>query len=316
MRPRTAWVLTGGYPGHREPCIGVAERLGLKPRVETVRPTWLGAILAPWGPAGRDLAGMGPYPDLVIASGRQSIPYARAVRRRAAGRSFVAILQDPVVPPSWFDLVWVPEHDRLTGPNVVRTLTTPNRIAPGLLEERADELRAMLGPMSGPFAGVLLGGASAGYRFGAAEADALARDLKAFARRHGVVLLMAPSRRTGAGNVARMRALLEPPLAWFPPDGVNAYLGVMGLADTLIATVDSVNMLGEAAATGRPLYGYRLPGDAGKYASFHAALVDAGAMRWFDGALDHWTYAPINATETVAGEILSRWRARHASTTA
>ena len=50
-------------------------------------------------------------------------------------------------------------------------------------------------------------------------------------------------------------------------------IAYMGLADAFIVTCDSVNMLGEAAFTGKPVYAYRLPGGTPKFLQFQEALV-------------------------------------------
>lgn len=328
--PRTAWVVTAGHAGHTLPCIGVAERLGLEPRLITVTPSLAFKVLAPWGPAALgDIGSNGDdgsggkigvtgaeWPDLLLASGRQSIPYARAIRRKSAGRTFVTVLQNPVVPPAWFDLVWVNEHDGLTGPNVVRTLTTPHRLAAERLAEAATRLGARLPELPRPLVGVILGGPSKAFRFGASEVAALGRDLKALSDTHGVGLVITPSRRTGEENVAALREILDPRHTWiWDGTGDNPYFGLLGLCQRFVVTCDSVNMLGEAAFTGKPIHGYPLPGQTGRVSAFHTRLVERDIMRWFDGSLDEWTYQPLNATDIVAAAIQKRFADRRRAPT-
>ena len=43
-------------------------------------------------------------------------------------------------------------------------------------------------------------------------------------------------------------------------EGENPYFGLLGLADFLVVTCDSVNMVSEAASTGKPVYVADLPG--------------------------------------------------------
>ncbi len=60
------------------------------------------------------------------------------------------------------------------------------------------------------------------------------------------------------------------------------YFGILGAADALVVTCDSVNMLGEAAFTGKPLYAWRLEGGSAKFDAFHprpsATARCAGSM--------------------------------------
>ena len=91
MPVESAWVITDGKAGMEVQCLGVAEALGLVPTVKRVvlRPAW--RLLSPYirfalsraaAKAGDAIAP--PWPDIVIATGRQSIAPALAVRRGSA----------------------------------------------------------------------------------------------------------------------------------------------------------------------------------------------------------------------------------------
>jgi hypothetical protein len=53
---------------------------------------------------------------------------ALAIRRASGGRTTAAQLQDPGVGYGEFDLLVVPEHDRLRGPRVIATRGAVHRI--------------------------------------------------------------------------------------------------------------------------------------------------------------------------------------------
>jgi len=83
-------------------------------------------------------------------------------------------------------------------------------------------------------------------------------------------------------------------------------------------TADSVNMTGEACATGQPVYVFMPEGGRAKFHAFHAALRDAGATRTLPEhpeALESWRYTPIDAARQIAGEIAARAQARLAGGT-
>ena len=56
-----------------------------------------------------------PWPAFAFATGRTTIPYIRALRRRAGLATYTVILMDPRTGPKSADLIWVPEHDRRRG---------------------------------------------------------------------------------------------------------------------------------------------------------------------------------------------------------
>uniref|UniRef100_UPI003133B082 ELM1/GtrOC1 family putative glycosyltransferase n=1 Tax=Methylobacterium sp. CB376 TaxID=3138063 RepID=UPI003133B082 len=87
-------------------------------------------LARPRGPADpRDLALAPPWPDLAIAAGRRAVPVLRALRRRAGAATFTVFLRDPRTGPGAADLIWVPEHDRLRGRNVLVTLAGPHPVS-------------------------------------------------------------------------------------------------------------------------------------------------------------------------------------------
>ena len=118
-----AWVLHDGKAGMASQAVGLAEASGF-PFVEkrlAIRLPW--ACLPPrlWlmpfrapGSAGARL--MPPWPDLVIACGRNAAMPALAIRRASGGRTVAAQIQNPEIGRGEFDLLIVPEHDRLRGP--------------------------------------------------------------------------------------------------------------------------------------------------------------------------------------------------------
>jgi mitochondrial fission protein ELM1 len=285
--------------------IGIAEALGLQPIIKRVSPTAPWKWLAPHGPAAPNPDIKAPWPDLLIASGRQSIPYARMIAK--AGKSFTVVLQDPRVAPSNFDLVWAPAHDQLSGPNVVSTLVSPHRLTRARLDTEAGKWGPKLAHLPHPRVAVLIGGKNSVYDFDEAAAKQLADDLATLADQ-GAGLMVTASRRTGEAQTEIIRDALKSrsALVW-DGTGDNPYFGFLGAADAVIVTSDSVNMVGEAAFTGKPVHVVELSGYSAKFRRFLDAIYMEGAARPFVGALESWEYAPLNATHVIAEAIRTRF---------
>ncbi|MEM8665168.1 MAG: ELM1/GtrOC1 family putative glycosyltransferase, partial [Pseudomonadota bacterium] len=284
--------------GHERQAAALAERLGCD---TTVR---LAADVA------RDIAAAAAY-DLVLAAGRQSISVARVVARN--GGPVVVVLQPVLWRAGLFDLIWAPAHDRAARKmhgrfNLVETLTAPCAVTPQAMSSGASALSDIdLGPP--PHVGVLIGGRSRSHRFGTAETEELAARLAAFAKTHEATLLVTTSRRTPAAAAPVIAQRLGPGHLVFDahqPGGRNAatlYPGILGLASAFIVTNDSYAMMSEAAFTGKPIYGWRLPGGKAKFERFYTSLQDHGALRWFDGSLENWHYPPLDAAATIADAL-------------
>jgi mitochondrial fission protein ELM1 len=315
------WVLGSGKVGHEVHCIGIARALGLEPDIRPVRPRLPFAWASPFGPvdprdaphrAGSAIAP--PYPDIVFAAGRTTVPYLRRLKRETAGRIFTVFLQDPRTGPGTADMIWVPEHDRLRGPNVLTTLTSPHPLRPHVLAAARQAPDPRLAHLPGRRAALILGGNSAHHRFEPQDCAAIVRlalDLVA----SGYSLMVTPSRRTPETLVADLRSALSAagamPGKAFVWDGTgdNPYAQIIAHADALVVTADSVNMMGEAIATGRPVHVYEPTGGHPKIRSFLDRLVAAGWVRRWQGAVEDWTYDPVDATGIIAAEVARRYAA-------
>jgi hypothetical protein len=85
--------------------------------------------------------------------------------------------------------------------------------------------------------------------------------------------------------------------------GDNPYYAYLAIADALLVTADSVSMVSEAAATGKPVHILNLDGGDAKFARFHEVMQKAGMTRPFGGQIESWSYAPPDDTAR-AGETL------------
>lgn len=308
-----AWIISDGIAGHLAITTGVAEALGVKAQVKTVSARWPWRQLAPNGPA--DPKAMRPLlsqvlPEIVLGAGRQTVPVMRALRRAGA---FTVLFQAPRTLFRSADVVWAPAHDRLSGAHVIATLTPPHRFSPARLAELRRTMPDEIAALPSPRATLLLGGPGAGYTYDDDAIADLAGRLAALASQVGS-LLITPSRRT---PTALLRAAEEvtahkPRLIW-DGAGDNPYPQFLASADLFVVTADSVNMAGEACATGRPVYIFTPPGGRAKFRRYHQALRGHGATRPLPQpgiSISAWTYQPIHAATEVAAEIEARWRAR------
>lgn len=319
MNQLTAWVLSDGKAGDELQCLAVAESLGLAPEIRRVRPRAPFAWAMPWGPIdpaerpsrpGSPLAP--PFPDLAIASGRRAVPYLRHLKRGSGGRTFTVFLKDPRTGTGAADLIWVPEHDRLRGPNVIVTLTPPHRLSPEKLAAARASPDPRLAPLPQPRVAVLVGGDSRHHRFTGADIARFARDLARLAET-GTGLMITLSRRTPEPlRVALEDLARRPGVFLWDGTGENPYASMLALADAVVVTADSANMVGEAAATGAPLLVFEPSGGHMKLGAFLTAMEKTGAVHVFHGVLEGRRYPPMDATPIIADAIregLARHRA-------
>ncbi|MCZ6511026.1 MAG: mitochondrial fission ELM1 family protein [Alphaproteobacteria bacterium] len=256
-----------------------------------------------------------PWPDLLIGTGRKSVAPLLAVKRASGGRSFCVQVQNPDVALEKFDLVIAPEHDQLRGDNVLSTLGSMHGVTAAVLDDARALFADAVAALPRPLIAVLLGGNNAVYRMDENLVRRLADDLATLAGANGCGLAITASPRTPREAVAvitkRLANELESAKAVFwDGAGANPYLGYLAHADAILVTADSVNMVSEAAATGKPVHVIDLPGGSDKFRRFHTAMVAAGITRPFTGAIEHWSYVIPDDTARAAAEIRRRMSQR------
>lgn len=312
------WIITDGKTGMDVQARGVADSLGISYEFKYVAPRGIWGIAAPWGPvAPSERFGKPggkfspPWPDIAIATGRASIPYIRALKRHAGPETFTVVLQDPKTGAGTADLIWVPAHDTRRGANVITTLTAPHSFS----NARIAELRAVVPPsisaLPSPRVAVILGGKNGVYEFTEADDERFAGALASLGKL-GASFMITPSRRSHKRLIrAADTATAGHPRILWDGEGDNPYAQFLAHADVFVVTADSVNMCGEACATGKPVYVFAPSGGSAKFSRFHDGLAASGATKPLPAVfntLDQWAYPAIDSAAMIAAEINARWR--------
>jgi len=265
----------GDRAGDNSQVLGLAEALGW-PRVEKhfVHPRWETLVNLPFGAhlhgvvKERSSVLEPPWPDLVISAGRKNEPIARWIRARAAkdagrtsGRRVRLIhIGRPWARPSTWDLViTTPQYRLPRDPNILHNETPLHRVTRARLDEAARAWEARVAHLPRPRIAVLAGGNSGPYPFNRASGERLARELNALVGELGGSLLVTTSKRTlDETTEALFEGIAVPSMRyrWKKGDPDNPFFGFLGLADRVVVTADSVSMMTEACATGRPVYLY------------------------------------------------------------
>ncbi|WP_198935123.1 mitochondrial fission ELM1 family protein [Pararhizobium arenae] len=313
LRP-SVWVLTDGKAGDEQPLVGLAEAMGVTPIVRRVHPRAAFAWLMPWGPIDpkdapnrKDSPLAQPWPDICLATGRRAIAYLRKLKTLSP-ETFCVIFKDPRIRGHGGDLLIVQRHDKPRGENVIAVTTAPNRLSPQRLAEARAAVEASKASLPRPRITVLAGGDSRHHRF--TEAD-IKRFVTGLERKieSGSSLMITTSRRTPLALAEALQTLsTHKQVRLWDGRGQNPLLGYLALADEIIVTGDSTNMVGEAAALGVPVQVFHPSGGHRKIESFLAALSKEATIGRFPDAPATGNHTPVNSTPMLASEILARWQ--------
>ena len=309
------WILSDGTAGMEAQARGLAKAMGLETTVKTIAPSKLLRMLPrlarlpgmPAETAGNTLGP--PYPAIAITCGRRHAGASIALKRLSGNQVHTIHIQDPRISPSFFDTLVVPEHDPTRGPNVITTTGSLNRINEALLSQEAVAFIAQVQHLPKPRIAVNLGGNTRQYAVDSPMAERIAASLSALADSHDCGLMITASRRTGPSLMAALSPLAtrSDTVLW-QGDGPNPYLGFLGLADAIIVTADSINMVCEACSTGKPVHILPLGPEPSRRAAFLQDILASGRARTFNGSLEIWDYTPLRETERVAALLVTQLR--------
>jgi mitochondrial fission protein ELM1 len=189
-------------------------------------------------------------------------------------------------------------------------LLTPHRVTQAKLAAARAAPPAFVDRLRQPRAAVLVGGHSVNHRFTAADIAGFTARLERLARM-GVSLMGTASRRTPAALRDAVAAIIERHQGYlWDGESENPFISLLALADTIVVTSDSVGMVGEAAATGRPVLVFEPSGGHPKNTRYLNSLRALGIVHDFVGELKGEAYEPLDSTRTVASLIAEGFR-RH-----
>ncbi|MEO1150922.1 MAG: mitochondrial fission ELM1 family protein [Pseudomonadota bacterium] len=252
-----------------------------------------------------------PFPDLWIAAGSDTVGVTMAVKH-ANPQTFTIQTQDPRAPASAFDCVVPPHHDAIRGPNVLPMIGAPTPLTRQRIAEERARLDDWFTGVPARYVTVLLGGNNKRQWISPAQIDDLISSLTSL-NHEGYGALISGSRRTDARVLTILREAFAGQLkkgtvrlidsADVEATGFNPYPAILANPAAILVTEDSVNMVSEAAMTGRPVYTLGLCGSPGKFRRFHETMRARGITRPFTGTIETWTYAPFDETARIASAL-------------
>lgn len=266
------WLVTGYRAGERSQVLALGEALGwgFELKELSYRKSEFRTSLF----RGSDLRGIRldestplnpPWPDLVISAGMRNEPVGRWIRAQSGGRTRLVHIGRPWARPQHFDLlITTPQYRLPERDNILHNTTTLHQVTAQRLAREAGRCAPRYAHLPPPYTGVILGGDSGPYTFGPGTAAEVGRRASALVQQGqgGSLLITSSARTTGKALAAFERNLSVPYdiYRWRPGDSDNPYFGILGLSDALVVTADSISMLSEACATGKPVYMAELGG--------------------------------------------------------
>ena len=287
---KSCWIVTDGTTGMLKQSIAVAKSLNIEPAILPAHPTPILRLFPTLAkiPTWRLTIGRspswikGPYPDYIVSCGRRMAGLSIGLRRISKGRSKTIHIQDPGISPNYFDVLVVPSHDRITAfeknfSNLIISTGSMNWLVKKEIMARKSDMVERFGPLDAPQILVMLGGNNKRYDVSTYIIERIANEIFDYAKRNNARLIFIPSRRTPK----KVRMLFEKldkdkKHVFWDGEGGNPYPNIFSIADEIIVTSDSVNMVTEACLFGRPVIIAHWEEEQGRLAKFHKIMEKDG----------------------------------------
>jgi mitochondrial fission protein ELM1 len=264
------------------------------------------------------------YPDLLVASGRATASLSYAIRRASGGNTCTVQIQHPRSPDWCYDYIVTPRHDYMEASsilssifpsqpssNVLTTFGSLHNVCSTSLSDAGALWAPRLVQLQQPRLLLLVGGDCKAYNLSVDRATLLAKRVMELSESWGGSdakgsVMISFSRRTPDPVAEYIRQAFESgPLAsstyiWPEREGAtpavevygsvissdNPYMGFLALADAIVVTADSINMVSEAIGVHKPTIVFDAAHTTGKIRKFHRVLHDGGMVDALDENTD------------------------------
>lgn len=198
----------------------------------------------------------GPWPELVIATGRRTAVIALWIKKQSADKTKIVQLGRPRLPLHMFDLViTTPQYGLPAGDNILH-LPLP---FVAVRKTPTDSFRDHWKHLPKPWIVAVVGGPKFPLKLGRAELSAFGVAVARLAKEKSASVILLSSPRSPLDSLSIVSEKITRP-KWLPSPGQpNAYGVALTSGDLFCVTSDSVSMVAEMLMTVKPVYVHQLP---------------------------------------------------------
>ena len=244
--------------------------------------------------------------DLVISCGRKSVIPSIFLKKKNP-KLFTIHIQNPKVDPKNFDAVVAPMHDKFYGPNVYKSEGAIHYITYEEIQAAKNYLADKI--KSKKIVSIILGGPNKYYNFNNNQLIEIFSSIKSNFIGKGYEVIIIPSFRTPK-NIIQL-AKKEMGKFGHVVDSVDkqAYLSAYALATYIIVTCDSISMISEAMASGKPIYVAHMKEKKNiyRFKRFFELFEHMGIIKNHISMLEKtWTYKKHNEAIKIASMLKNK----------
>ena len=242
--------------------------------------------------------------DIIISCGRKSVVPSIYLKKNSPKKIINIHIQDPKVNLKHFDIIVTPEHDGVTGNNVISSRGAIHYLTEQEISFSKDYLIGRLDNKKN-YLGLIIGGPNKYYNYSNQIIERVLLKIKKISELNKLQVIAIPSIRTPKNIITMTSEILGQNHIAINEVDKRAYLSTLAISKYLVVTCDSTSMISEAAITGKPVYVEELPAKKNDYRfkKFRDLFTKLNIIKKLDKNLEDWTYKKLDETNRIAKEI-------------
>jgi len=240
--------------------------------------------------------------DVIISCGRKSVIPSIYLKKNSQKKIYNIHVQDPKVNFDYFDIIVAPEHDGITGNNIINTKGAIHYLNETEIKDNSNYLKPFIKNDGRKIFALILGGPNKYYDYSTKNMKRIFSILYNLNKKQNFQLVVIPSMRTPKNTIQYAKEFFGESHTVIENIDKKAYLSALALSEYIIVTCDSSSMISEAALTGKPIYVANiLPNRSDRrFQKFRNLFRELNITRNLGEPFENWSYEKLDETNRVA----------------
>ena len=242
--------------------------------------------------------------DIIISCGRKSVIPSICLKKNSKKKVYNIHIQDPKVSLKNFDFIIAPEHDGLTGENVILSKGSIHYLTNEEINNNREYLSERL-KKDKEYLALIIGGPNKYYDYSEQNLKKVFDKVKKILEKNNLQAIIIPSMRTPKKAIDLSENYFGQDHLVIKDIDKKAYLSCLSLAKYIVVTCDSTSMISEAALTGKPIYIAEIPAKINDYRfrKFRDLFSKLNIVKNLDDKIEIWNYQILDESNRIAKEI-------------
>ena len=246
--------------------------------------------------------------DIIISCGRKSVIPSIYLKKYSQKKIYNIHIQDPKVNFDHFDFIIAPEHDGISGKNVINTKGAIHYLTEAEIIDNKDYLNAFIKNDERKILAFIIGGPTKYYEYSTKNMRRIFTILHNLNKYHNFQLIVIPSIRTPNNTIQHAKEFFGDNHTVIENIDKKAYLSALALSEYIVVTCDSSSMISEAALSGKPVYVANIlpKRNDRRFQNFRNLFRSMNIIRNLGEPLENLNYQKLDETNRVAKIIIER----------